>query len=162
MTQARVRAGVLVAACVLAACGKDGEEGEYVRFNHPDDGVEVRVGDDADPADAVVELRSTTGETTIGTVVVSPGGGPVGTEHRVVVRVDVAFEESVDRVRVDADAGERGVEAFRLDNDSANQGVWVADLVSYGEAGETRTDRFELALFEFVEDPLPDDVEETE
>jgi hypothetical protein len=132
------------------ACGTDPEV-EWVRFN-AEDMVSIEVTEGSELGLAVDgELRSTTGATALGTIVVEPGSGPVGTDHVLSVLVDDEYEETVDRVTVYADAGERGEDEYELRQDSAEHGLWVVTLTSMGETGEVRTDSFEIALWETTE-----------
>jgi hypothetical protein len=136
------------AVCVLAAASCDGDTA-WVRFNADTDGVDVAVGGVVgEPVD--VTLRSTTGTLVVGEASVSPGSGPVGTVHQVVVRVDDAYTDRVGRVSVTADAGERGERTFLLVHDSADVGLWIVDVASAGQPDEIRTDHFSIALFEEV------------
>lgn len=123
----------------LLACDKE-EEATYSQFNGSDDTLTIQVGS-SDALDAVsIELTSTTGEVVVGTASVDPGGGPVGTEHAIVVEVYDAYQHIVDRVSVRMDAGSRGEDEFELTQDSADEGVWKTTLVSAGEADEVRED----------------------
>lgn len=132
------------------SCGGDPEE-EWARFN-AEDNVSIEVTVELDLGLAVEgELRSTTGTTSLGSILVDPGSGPVGTDHELSVLIDDEFEEFVGRVTVLADAGERGQDEYELRQDSANHGLWVVTLTSMGESGEVRTDTFEVALWEAEE-----------
>lgn len=123
----------------LLACDKE-EEATYSQFNGTDDSLTIQVGA-SETLDAVsIELTSTTGEVVVGTAQVDPGGGPVGTEHEIVVEVYDAYQHIVDRVSVRMDAGSRGEDEFELTQDSADEGVWKTTLVSAGDADEVRED----------------------
>jgi hypothetical protein len=114
--------------------------------------VEVEVVDSDDLGPAVEgDLRSTTGSNVLGLVSVDPGSGPAGTDHILSVNVDEDYSEIVQRVTVIADAGVRGLDEYELRQDSADHGLWVITLTSVGEMGETRTDLFEIALWEDTE-----------
>lgn len=121
---------------------------EWARFN-ADDRLEVQVtAPGTAPGEPVeTELHSTTGGTLIGTAEIDPGSGPVGTDHDVWVRIGDAWEETVGRVSIEVDSGERGVESFELQRDSADHGLWNIELRSEGEEGETRTDTFLFQLW---------------
>lgn len=141
---------------LLAAC-TDGNDRDWFLFNAEGDVIEVRVTAGAETGEAVsIDLHSTTGAVVIGSAVLDPGSGPVGTEHRLTVEVGDTWQEDVGRVAVSADSGERGVEQFELRQDSADHGFWVLDLTSAGSEGETRTDQLTVQLFQErpVEEPL--------
>lgn len=124
---------------LLLACKKD-EEVTYSQFNADGDQVTIQVGVD-DVLDPVVgELSSSTGEVVVGEIEVDPGGGPVGTEHAVVVEIFDDWENIVDRVSVRLSSPGRGEDEFDLDQDSADEGVWKLTLVSVGSEDEQRED----------------------
>ncbi|TNE89246.1 MAG: hypothetical protein EP330_12480 [Deltaproteobacteria bacterium] len=143
-------------ALALAGC-TDGTDTDWFLFNSEEDVIEVQVTAGSETGDAVtIDLHSTTGAVVIGTAELTPGSGPVGTEHRLVVQVGDTWEEDVERVTVSADAGERGTETFLMNQDSADHGLWVLDLQSAGSEGEIRTDRLTVQLFQEqpVEEPV--------
>lgn len=144
------RAPRLAAVALLAAvagCDKNAEE--WSRFNATTDVLEIQVG--AEVGDPVtIELHSTTGSNVVGEATVTPGSGPVGTDHEVTVLVADEYEAVIERVSVQSDAGDRGVEVHELVQDSAEHGLWWRILTSVGEEGETRTDTFEVQLWEPV------------
>lgn len=143
--------GALLAAGMFSDCG-DGVSSEWQRFNHPNDLIEVVVSPDFDGVEAArADLTSSTGETIVGQVRISPGGGPVGTEHRVVVQVGATWERRVGRVDLRIESGARGTRTLPMERDSASAGTWVTDLRSYGQTGESRVDTFVVRLFELVE-----------
>ena len=86
-----------LALLLLVGCTDD-EEVTWVQFNATDNdlSVEVGVADELDPVS--IDLTSSTGQVTVGTATVTPGGGPVGTEHSIEVQVKDAFEDAVGRV----------------------------------------------------------------
>jgi hypothetical protein len=84
----------------------------------------------------------------IGSATVSPGGGPIGTTHDLVVVIDDAYEDKVDRVSVRIDAGDRGEDEYDLDRDSADEGYYKLSMVSVGEEGEVREDRFTIKVWD--------------
>lgn len=137
------------ALVALAACSKEVET-EWVQFNAPDDLVSVEVGA-SDVGEAVTtDLHSTSGSVVIGSGTVSPGSGPIGTDHEVTVVVDDAYESIVTRATVRLDAGARGVDEYELDQDSADHGRWWVVLTSVGDEGETRTDTVTFRVWEEV------------
>lgn len=137
---------------LLAGCPKGTDDG-FERFNAEDDAVEVQVTASDALGEAVsAPLRSTTGEVEVGSVTVTPGSGPVGTEHEIRVEVLDAYETEVDRVTAELDAGARGTETVTFRQDSADHGLWVVDVVSRGEEGEERTDTFTIGLWRATEE----------
>ncbi len=136
----------LLAALLLTGCSSD-DEIIWLRFN-ADDAVQVEVTASDTLGDTVSgELYSTTGAVLVGSVVVDPGSGPVGTDHEVVVEVLDDWEELVGKVTVLTDSGERGTEEHELWRDSADHGLWVRTLTSAGSEGEQRTDSFSVRLW---------------
>ncbi len=126
-------------------CGDD--EVGYERFNQTSDALVVEVAAGAVADDASIELFSSTGTVLVGSFVVSPGGGPVGTEHTLTVSLVEDYVDQVDRVVVTTDSGDRGIEKFEFDQDSANRGLWVTSVVSSGVEGEVRSDTMSVGLF---------------
>jgi hypothetical protein len=139
---------VVVAA---SGCNKD-DEVTYTQFNADDDTLEIEVGA-AETAPAItISLHSTTQEVTVGTAEVDPSGGPIGTEHEIVVIVEDAYENIVDRVSVRTDSPDRGEDEYDLDADSADEGFYKTTLVSVGEPGEVRTDTLTIRLWDEDDD----------
>lgn len=137
--------GWWISVAVLSACNA---EPEWVPFNAEGETVELRVtAEEALGAAATRDLNSTTGAVVVGSVTVDPGSGPVGTDHRITVRVLDTWAEIVRRVTLDVDSGARGLESFELEQDSADLGGWVVSLTSLGDPGETRTDVITVGLF---------------
>lgn len=136
----------LFGICLLGlACGDD-EESNLTQFNALDDIFKIEVGPPEVGTDQTIELHSSTGQVVIGSATISPGSGPVGTEHQLVVIVDNTWEGQVEQVRLEVDSGERGIEDFILSRDSADPGYHILDVVSVGEENETRTDTFTIQL----------------
>lgn len=146
-----------VFAVTVGACNNKDDDPVWVRFNHDDDviAVEIRPGEFGEPVST--ELTSSTGEATVGTVRVEPGAGPVGTEHLVVVNVLDEFEDRVQRVDMIAESGDRGEQEFSMERDSADLGIWVLDLTSYGVDQEERIDLLRFSLWEISAVALPPD-----
>ncbi len=137
------------------------DTGTYERFNAESDVVEVGVTASTELGGPVEgALNSTTGEVEVGRVIVDPGSGPVGTEHLVRVEVDDTYEETVERVTLEADAGERGTETITLRQDSADHGLWVVTVESRGEEGEERTDTFAVQLWTIAGESSSGDTDE--
>lgn len=145
-----MRSIVLIGA-MFRNCG-DNVSTEWQRFNGLDDQVIVEVVPDVEPGVSVTaDLTSTTGETIVGEVRVSPGSGPVGTAHRVVVEVGATWEDDVGRVDIEVQSQGRDTRVLEMEQDSADAGTWVLDLRSYGTQDESRTDVFRVRLYELVE-----------
>ncbi len=171
----RVSVAAIVAG-LLGGCN-DGEV-TWARFNADGDVLEVDVGGtgpvpqdaacaDEDPdgltlCEKVTALDGTavTGDdlgciclasslraNDVGTATVDPTYGPVGTRHTVRVEVLDEFQDIVQRVSVYT-TGQRDDEEIELRQDSADPGSWAVELESQGTSDETRTDRFELRLYE--------------
>jgi hypothetical protein len=139
------------------ACG-DSEEESYNLFNAENDQLEVQVGIAEETEAQTIDLRSSTGQVIVGTATLSPGGGPVGTEHRLVIEVENTWETDVSRAVLVIDAGERGLTEYVLSRDSADAGYHQVDIQSVGEIGEIRTDLFTIQLF--AEDQSTDNTSE--
>ena len=140
---------LVVAAAV--GCKKD-DEVTYTQFNAEDEVLEVHVGAaKIEPARTLV-LHSSTGEVTVGSAAVEPGGGPIGTEHDIVVIVEDAYENLVDRVSVRTNSDSRGEDEYDLEPDSADEGFYKTILVSVGEPGEVRTDTLTFRLWDEDDD----------
>ncbi|MCB9778496.1 MAG: hypothetical protein H6742_08040 [Alphaproteobacteria bacterium] len=129
----------LALVTLLLACKKD-EEITYSQFNGDADQVTIQVGIDDVLDPVVADLTSSTGEVVVGQVEVDPGGGPLGTEHAIVVEIFNDWEQIVDRVSVRLQSPGRGEDEFELDQDSADEGVWKLTIVSTGTEGEERED----------------------
>ena len=135
----------------LFACDTEAEQ-TWEQFNGDADSVEIDVGAPDLLPDVSVVLTSTTGAVEVGLGTVSPGGGPIGTEHECVVQVDEAYAGDVDRVSVRTSSGDRGEDEYDLKRDSAGEGYWSLDLQSAGEEGERRTDVVTFRLWTSVEE----------
>lgn len=145
-----------------ALMGCDRNDLFWAQFNAEGDQLEILVGAPVGPP-VTADLHSSTRQHVIGQAVVDPGSGPVGTLHRLVVRVGDEFDpdlqdggaetivERVGRVSVDVNSGRLGVERFDLRQDSAARQTWVLELESLGDPGaEPRTDVFTILLWEAV------------
>ncbi len=152
--------GPLVVLSTLFGCNGGDSGAVWVRFNHPDDAIGIDIKNDEPGEDIYADILSTTGEAIVGDIRISPGSGPVGTEHLLVVTVFTAYEDRVRKVELQAFSGPRGVLEFDPEQDSADLGIWVARLTSYGEEGEERHDSFGIDLWELDDDPVPADLEE--
>lgn len=142
---------LLLVVSGLVACNKD-DEVEYTQFNADDDEVTIEVGVDEELDPVETALNSSTGEVEIGWAEVRPGGGPIGTEHEIVVIVDDDYEDIVDKVTVRTDSGDRGEDEYDLDQDSADEGYYKVTLVTVGEEGEMRDDTLTFRLWDAEEE----------
>ena len=137
----------LFGICLLGlGCGEETEQ-EYSQFNATTDTLTIVIAPDADDSPAEIELRSSTGQVIVGTAVLTPGGGPVGTEHQLVVEVADTWQGQVEEVVVSIDSGDRGVEEFTLKRDSADPGYHQIDIISVGDDDEVREDILTVQLF---------------
>jgi hypothetical protein len=146
----------------LGACNKE-EDTVWVQFNADDDtlGVDITASEDLGEAREGA-VTSTSGTVELGYAIVTPGSGPVGTDHEITVDVYDEWEDLVERVSVRLDAGARGVDEYDLQRDSADHGHWWIELTSVGSEGEERTDTLTVRLWEEVlEGDVPSTVEET-
>lgn len=136
----------LVLVLSLVAC-KDDKEATWTQYNATDESVEIHVGAaDVEPAVSVT-LHSNTGAVEIGTGSVDPGGGPIGTVHTVRVEVAEEYAADIDRASVRTNSGDRGEDEYDLTADSTGEGLWLFELESQGESGESRTDSFTFRLW---------------
>ena len=137
----------LFGICLLGlGCGEE-ENQDFTQFNATTDTMIVDIGPEADETSTEVELRSSTGQVIVGTAVLTPGGGPVGTEHMLVVEVADTWQGQVEEVVISIDSGDRGVEEFTLKRDSADPGYHQIDIISVGNEGEVREDLITIQLF---------------
>ena len=141
---------VLPLFLLLGACTEE-QETAFVQFNSSGEALTIYVGDESRlDEEASIDLTSSTGLVVLGTASISPAGGPVGTVHDLAVVIDDEYEETVTRVTVRTDSGERGKDEYELEGDSADEGYWKISLVSAGEADEVREDSFTIRLWEEV------------
>lgn len=138
--------GLLLALLLMACKGDD--EVEYTQFNVDDDELVISVGAEEvlDPVSTVI--RSTTGEVEIGSAAVSPGGGPIGTDHEVVIIVFDDYQDQVDRVSVRTLSPGRGEDEYDLIQDSADEGYYKLTITSAGEPDEKRDDTLTFRLWQ--------------
>lgn len=141
---------LLLGVCALSACNND-EEVKYQQINAEDDALTVLVGEPEllDPVNTVV--RSSTGEVEIGSAEVSPGGGPIGTDHEVVVIVFDDYQDLVDRVSIRTRSPGRGEDEYDLIQDSADEGYYKLTITSAGTDDEQREDTLTVRLWQAEE-----------
>ena len=131
---------------LLLSCGEESKT-DYTLFNSETDFFEVEVGTETTGEDQLIELHSSTGQVIVGTATLTPGSGPIGTEHRLVIEVNDNWQAQVVEAIVLVDSGERGIEEFTLQRDSADAGYYQVDIIFVGDVGEIRTDTFTIQLF---------------
>ena len=149
----------LFGICLLGlGCGEETEQ-EYSQFNATTDTLTITISPDADDSPTEIELCSSTGQVVVGTAVLTPGGGPVGTEHQLVVEVADTWQGQVEEVVISLDSGARGVEEFTLRRDSADPGYHQIDIISVGDDDEIREDILTIQLF--ANDTQPNDERDT-
>lgn len=136
---------------LLVACDQ-GEATTWKQYNAEDNSVVIEVGMAEVLPAVTTALTSNTGAVELGAASVDPGGGPIDTMHTIEVQIESAYAEDIDRVSVRLDAGDRGVDEFNLEADSTGEGIWVLQVRSVGEAGETRTDTLTFRLWDEVVD----------
>jgi len=119
----------------------------WVQYNSSDDVVDIEVGVEEELDPVGTDLHSSVTELVIGRATVTPGGGPIGTIHSLLVIVDDTWENDVGRVSVRTDSGDRGKDEYELISDPADEGYWGLDLESVGSEGEQRTDTLTFRLW---------------
>ena len=129
----------------IDACD-DITEPSYEQFNSTADTIVVPVGGD-ELENQSISLNSSTEQVVVGTATLSPGGGPVGTRHELIVQVSEPWDTQVSRVTLITDSGDRGTETYELTQDSAAAGIHVIEVVSVGAADEVREDVFTVQLW---------------
>lgn len=137
---------------LLLGCAEE-DPVEYEQLNSVEDVLEIQVGllDVTEPL--TVDLYSNTGSSVVGTATLDPGGGPVGTLHTLTVVIsEPELIDKIDDVRVLADAQGRTNEEFFLTADSADESLYVTELVSVGSEDEQRTDLLYLQVLDLVGD----------
>ncbi len=149
----------------LLACGDDELVPEL--FNADDQDITVLVQPectDEELAPASLTLLSNVAKREIGIASVSPGCGPVGTDHDIVVEVFDDWQELVDEARVvaipeavsdldgDGERDARDRATYTLERDLSDIGLFALELRSLGAADEAREDRWRIRLLTFPED----------
>ena len=122
-------------------------EESSAQFNASGETLSVSVGSSELLPDVERFLHSTTGSVEIGRAIVTPGGGPIGTEHQIQVEVFDEWEEEVASVVLETSSGSRGNLEYTLTPDSADQGLYLIVIESVGDEGEIREDEFTFRLW---------------
>lgn len=143
----------LATLLALFGCEEDAAT-TYSLFNCEDDYSFVSVGEDeiisgdaCDGADQI-EINSSSCEVSVGQATISPCGGPTGTEHEIVVRVNSTYSHQIAKVTVQLESGQRGDDEYKLTPDSADEGLYKITLISVGSEGEERDDLIRIQLWE--------------
>jgi hypothetical protein len=138
------------------ACNKD-EGIQYDQYNAGNDRLTIQVGieDLLDPEE--IPLMSSTGQVEVGLARVDPGGGPIGTNHEIVIEVYDAYQEVVDRASVRTQSNGRGEDEYDLEQDSADEGVYLVTLQTEGAADEIRDDTLTFRLWTIAENQEPEE-----
>lgn len=150
-------AGLVLFCTQLGVSCEEEAEPNWVQFNGSGDAVIIEVGiaDELDPVSC--ELTSSVTGLVVGQATVTPGGGPIGTEHTILVVVEDEWENDVGRVSVRTDSGERGTDEYELEADPADEGYYGLTIVSVGEEGEQRSDTLTFRLWYDSEETAGDD-----
>ena len=142
----------LVFAAFLGGCGED-DAISYSLFNCEEDSTFVHVGeaeilsgDDCDGGD-LLQLRSSSCEVSVGQASISPCGGPIDTEHEIVVNVNSTYTHEISKVTAVLESGQRGEDEYTLTPDSADEGLYKITLISVGSEGEQRDDLLRIKLW---------------
>mgnify|MGYP000397715122 CR=1 FL=1 len=145
-----------VLGMALVGCNKDNEI-QYDQYNDTNDSLTIEVGIDEvlDPVE--IGLMSSTGQVEVGLARVEPGGGPIGTNHDIVIEVYDAYQDVVDRASVRLKSPQRGVDERDLEQDSADEGVYLVTLESVGDEGEQRVDTLTFRLWTISENQEPEE-----
>ena len=152
----RGTAAFVLVGMSLVACNKD-EGIQYDQYNATNDTLTLQVGTET-VLDAIeIPLMSSTGQVEVGLARVDPGGGPIGTNHDFVVEVYDEFQDVVDRASVRLKSPGRGEDEYDLEQDSADEGVYLVTLESEGAEGEQREDLLTFRLWTISENQESDE-----
>jgi hypothetical protein len=129
------------------ACTTSEDSATESQYNATDNSVEIVVGSVEVLEPVTAWVTSSTGEIQLGNFTVNPGGGPIGTVHRIEVEIVEEYAEPVSRASVRTSSGARGEDEYDLSQDSVGIGFWVMELQSVGDVDEIRTDTLTLRLW---------------
>jgi hypothetical protein len=146
-----MRVFLLSTVLLLGACSQE-EENIYDRFNGSNDVIEVQVGAEEIGSLAVIDLNSSTGAVVIGSASIDPDAGPSGTVHLLEVAILEEYIHQVDKVSVEIDAADRGIQSYDLQADSADESLYRLEIESVADEGETRTDILEVQVWDISGD----------
>ena len=150
----------LVFGTLLGGCGEE-DPISYSLFNCEEDSTFVHVGEaeilsgDACDGGDLLQLRSSSCEVSVGQASISPCGGPIDTEHEIVVKVNSTYSHEISKVTAVLESGQRGEDEYTLTPDSADEGLYKVTLISVGSEGEQRDDLLRIKLWK--EDPEASD-----
>lgn len=150
----------LVLGTLLGGCGEE-DPISYSLFNCEEDSTFVHVGEaeilsgDACDGGDLLQLRSSSCEVSVGQASISPCGGPIDTEHEIVVKVNSTYSHEISKVTAVLESGQRGEDEYTLTPDSADEGLYKVTLISVGSEGEQRDDLLRIKLWK--EDPEASD-----
>ncbi len=138
----------------------DSNNEQYDLFNCQDDFTllyvgtpEVWTGESCEGVDnislrsASCDLPEDSNGNPVGTADITPCGGPIGTEHQIVVRVNNLYKDQVDQATVSISSGDRGEQECMMTPDSADEGLYRLTLVSTGSDDEVRNDTVSIKLW---------------
>ena len=145
---------LLTLSASAVACNKD-EGIQYDQYNASSDRLRIQVGVEELLEPIQTSLLSSTGQVEVGLARVDPGGGPIGTSHEIVIEVFDAYQDVVDRASVRTSSPGRGEDEYDLDQDSADEGVYLITLESEGELDELREDTLTFRLWTISENQEP-------
>ena len=150
----------LVLGALLGGCNEE-DPISYSLFNCEEDSTFVHVGEteilsgDACDGGDLLQLRSSSCEVSVGQASISPCGGPIDTEHEIVVKVNSTSSHEISKVTAVLESGQRGEDEYTLTPDSADEGLYKVTLISVGSEGEQRDDLLRIKLWK--EDPEASD-----
>ena len=136
---------------LVLACTQD-EGISYDRFNAEGEILEVHVGGEDVGELASITLNSSTGAVEVGAASIDPDAGPSGTVHLLEVEILEEFVHQVDRVSVEIDALDRGVQSYDLNADSADEALYRLEIESVAGEDEIRTDTLEVQVWDITGD----------
>jgi hypothetical protein len=146
-----MRLALLPAVLLLGACAEDAET-SYDRFNAEGETLSVSVGDEEPGELLSIDLHSSTGAVLIGVASVDPDAGPSGTIHLLEVQILEDFVHQVDKVSVEIEAPERGIQTYTLQGDSADEALYRLEIESVAGDGELRNDTLEIQVWDLSGD----------
>jgi len=141
----------LLSLTLLLGCTQE-EEQTFDRFNAEGETLEVHVGDQTVGELTSIALNSSTGAVEIGSASIDPDAGPSGTVHLLEVEILEDFVHQVDRVSVEIDASDRGIQSYDLNADSADEALYRLEIESVAGEGESRTDIIEVQVWDISGD----------
>ena len=83
----------------------------------------------------------------IGQVSIDRCGGPVGTEHQIVIRVNNLYIDNINRASVRISSDDHDDQVCMMTQDSAHRGLYKLTLTSEGTGDEVRNDTLQFRLW---------------